>query len=388
MIFLYEGINIRGDGSPNPSATFTSDSYPLLDVIDCTVTEERNGQFSLVLNYPIGAQYWNKIIPDAIIMASPRPETGVEPFRIYEIRQIIDGIITARANHLVYDLDGLSIGTPQQTFDGLQGITAILNQLSSSGQFVTRCFEIANDGITDTTTTLNFGNAKLCTIWKTIGIIAAAFNAEMKYTWDTATNRCTITFCAARGTAKPTIITYGVNLVRLDRKLDYSKLYSRVVAVWFNPDPNALPHYWQGYADTGYTGRERSLWIDVSDKYESIPTTEELDADAQSYIDSNDFNPLSDLTVEFVPMNNTTEYSTGFALVGSAVVGFGIVGFIVDNSNLYLCDTVSVSASIIGVSATAKCVKTVYNVVTEMYDNVTVGTIQDDIVDTILNLEK
>lgn len=307
MIVLYEGINIQGNGGVNPSATFTSDPFPLLDAIDCTVTEERNGQFSLLLSYPIGAQYWEKIIPDAVIMASPRPNADVEPFRIYEIRQVIDGIVTARANHLVYDLDGLSIGAPQQTFDGLQGITAILNQLDISGQFVSRCFEIANDGIVDTTTTLDFGNIKYCSIWKTIGIVAAAFNAEMKYTWNTATNRCTITFCAARGTAKPTIISYGVNLVRLDRKLDYSKLYSRVVATWFNPDPNAVPTYWQGYANTGYTGRVRSLWLDVTDQFESIPTTQDLDDLAQAYVDSHDFNPLSDLTVDFVPFENTTE---------------------------------------------------------------------------------
>ena len=56
------------------------------------------------------------------------------------------------------------------------------------------------------------------------------------------------------------------------------------------------------------------------------------------------------------------------------------------DSSLYLCDTATVDASLIGVSATAKCVKVVYNVLTEKYDNVTVGTVQDDIVDTIIKL--
>ena len=390
MITLYEGINIRGNGGLNPSAVFTSQPYPLLDAIDCTVTEERNGQFSLVMRYPIGAQYSDKIIPDAIIMATPRPNAGEEPFRIFEIEQVIEGVVTARANHLVYDLDGLSFGYPTNRFSTKAGITNTLNELTSAGQFVSRCFELANDGITNTTTVVDFGTAKSITIWGAIGAVAAAFNAEMKYTWNSATNRCTITFCAARGVAKPAIISYGVNLISLDRKLDYSGLYSRVVTVYYR-GATAFPQYRQGVANTGYTGRERSLWIDVTDQYHSEPSVDTLNALAQAYVDAHDWNPSSQLTVEFVPLGNTTQYgSTDLALVGSAIVGLSIVGDIdqvIGKAILYLCDTATVDASLIGVTATAKCVNVVYNVITNKYDQVTVGTMQHDIVDTILNLE-
>lgn len=390
MITLYEGINIRGNGGLNPSAVFTSQPYPLLDAIDCTVTEERNGQFSLVMRYPIGAKYSEKIIPDAIIMATPRPNAGEEPFRIFEIEQVIEGVVTARANHLVYDLDGLSFGYPTNRFSTRAGITNTLDELSIDGQFLTRCFELANDGITDTTTVVDFGTVKSITIWGAIGAVAAAFNAEMKYTWNSATNRCTITFCAARGVAKPAIISYGVNLISLDRKLDYSGLYSRVVTVYFR-GASAFPPYRQGVADTGYTGRERSLWIDVTDQYQSEPSVDTLNALAQAYVDAHDWNPSSQLTVEFVPLGNTTQYgSTDLALVGSAIVGLSIVGDIdqvIGKAVLYLCDTATVDASLIGVTATAKCVNVVYNVITNKYDQVTVGTMQRDIVDTILNLE-
>lgn len=390
MITLYEGINIRGDGGLNPSATFTSDPYPLLDAIDCVVTEERNGQFSLVLRYPIGAKYSEKIIPDAIIMATPRPNARVEPFRIFEIEQVIEGVLTARANHLVYDLDGLSFGYPTYRFSTQAGITNVLNELTSEGQFVSRCFALANDGITDTTTVVDFGSATTVTIWQAIGAVAAAFNAEMKYEWDSSTNRCTITFCAARGVAKPAIISYGVNLISLDRKLDYSQLYSRVVMVYFRGE-TAFPQYRQGVANTGYTGRERSLWIDVTDQFESEPSLDTLNALAQAYVDAHDWNPSSQLTVEFVPLGNTTQYgATNLAFVGSAVVGLSMVGDIdqvIGKTVLYLCDTATVDASLIGVTATAKCVKVAYNVITDKYNEVTVGTIQSDIVDTILSLE-
>lgn len=391
MITLYEGINIRGDGSLNPSATFTSDPFPLLDAIDCVVTEERNGQFSLVLRYPIGAKYSEKIIPDAIIMATPRPNAGVEPFRIFEIEQVIEGVVTARANHLVYDLDGLSFGYPTNHFSTKAGITNTLDELTIDGQFITRCFELANDGITDTTTVVDFGSVTSVTIWQAIGAVAAAFHAEMKYEWNDATNRCKITFCAARGVAKPAIISYGVNLISLDRKLDYSQLYSRVVMVYYR-GATAFPQYRQGVANTGYTGRERSLWIDVTDQYHSEPSVDTLNALAQAYVDAHDWNPSSQLTVEFVPLGNTTQYGgvSELAFVGSAVVGLSMVGDIdqvIGKTVLYLCDTATVDASLIGVTATAKCVKVAYNVITDKYNEVTVGTIQSDIVDTILSLE-
>jgi phage-related protein len=382
VIYLYDGINIEWHGGQDHGATFTSGAYMLPDTISCVVTEERNGQFSLVLQYPIGGVNWAKIIPDAVIMSTPRPDASVEPFRIYEIQQVLDGIVTARANHLVYDLDGLNIASPATTFQGKKGITAVLNQLTSSGQFVMLCFELANDGITDTTTELNFGNTKYCSIWKCIGIIAAAFNAEMKYTWNRTTRRCTITFCAARGTAKQTVISYKDNIVNLNRKLDYGGLYSRVVLVWFGQNGTFM----QGYADTGYTGRVRSLWVDVSDQYESTPTQPELNDAAQAYVNSHDFNPSSDLSVEFIPTETQTDFES-VARVGTAIVGISIVGeYDTINPVLYLCDTAKVDASVIGVTATAKCVRVVYNVITNKYDSVTIGTIQSDIVDTILKI--
>ena len=60
--------------------------------------------------------------------------------------------------------------------------------------------------------------------------------------------------------------------------------------------------------------------------------------------------------------------------------------FVPEDTALYLCDTATVDASLIGVTATAKCVKVIYNVLTYKYDKVTVGTVQADIVDTILKL--
>lgn len=303
MITLYEGIN-------DLTATFTSLPYPLNDAIDCTITEERNGQFSLVMRYPIGAPYWDKLLPDAIIMATPRPNASEEPFRIFEIEQIIDGIVTVRAYHIVYDLDGYSILQPTDWFNGQVGVGAILASFKMLITFSSpyRIFDVQNDGIVDTTSVLDFGNSECVSLFNILGKIASTFNAEVKYEWNTATNVCMITFCASRGSAKQTVISYGVNIKSLDRKLDYSGMYSMVTAYWINPNQGGLVLRVEGYATTQYTARTRNLYINVTDKYgNTVPTFEQLCDDAQAYIDANHISPVNDLSVEFVPMENTTE---------------------------------------------------------------------------------
>ena len=297
MITLYEGITTTS--SP---ATFTSMPYPLVDAIDCTVTEERNGQFSLVMRYPIGGTYWTKIIPDAIIMADPRPNADPEPFRIYEIEQVIDGVVTARANHIVYDLDGIgpvSIAAITENWTNLDDFISSVN--TNWFQYLNRCFRLENDGLTSTSS-IPQGTGVMQTLWSVIGYVANAFNAELKYEW--VNGVCVITFCAARGVQKPTVISYGVNLVGLDRKLYTGDLYSSVCA-YYSKDNDLV----YGYANTSYTARERILFVNVTDKFASVPTQEEIDAEAANYVATHDFNPSSDLSVDFVPMENTTEYS-------------------------------------------------------------------------------
>lgn len=380
MIFLYTGITSSG--------SLVGVNYPLVDTISCIVTEERNGRFDLVMTYPIGSAYSDMLIPDAIILATPRPNSTPQPFRISEIEQVIEGIVTVRANHIVYDLDGWGLLRPNEIFDSRQGITTVLTSLNNL-MFASpySMFEAVNVGISNTTTIVEFGNTDYASVFAIIGKVAEAFNAELKYEWDASTGKCTVSFCAARGTAKPTIISYGVNIISLDRKLDYSTVYSTVYAYWLNPDPQGLIRSAAEPAQTGYTARTRCLYINYTDKYGSTePQMGQLGADAQKYIDTHGLSPSNSLTVAFVPTGNTTDYQTGLARVGSAVVGVAIIGNLIDNSVLYLCDTATVDASLIGVSATAKCVKVIYNVITEMYDAVTVGTIQDDIVDTILKI--
>ena len=300
MITLYASRDMS-------TGQLTGTPHNLVDVIDCTVTEERNGMFALTMRYPIGADYSFLLVPDAIIVATPRPDADPEPFRIYEIEQIIEGVVTVRANHIVYDLDGT--GVQKSVVDGYKFaflISRLNSWIGTAGPSGIVGFEVVNDGITDDETLFSFAEA-FGTYWQIIGAAAEQFNAELKYVWDAVNSKCLVYFCAARGQVRNTVIKYGVNLVAMNRKLYVGALYSGVRAYWTSGGAIAAQCTYE--YPTGYTGRKRTLWLDCTDMFQTIPSDADLRNAEKEYVDTHDFNPLSDLSVEFVPMENTTEYT-------------------------------------------------------------------------------
>ena len=78
----------------------------LSDAAFCEVTEERNGIFELVLNYPISGLHYSKIKYRSIILAKPNATAEAQPFRVYKVTKPINGIVTVYAQHISYDLSG------------------------------------------------------------------------------------------------------------------------------------------------------------------------------------------------------------------------------------------------------------------------------------------
>jgi phage-related protein len=108
----------------NTLATTTQLGVPLPDALTCQVHEVRNGLFDLTLTYPVTGAQSDRLAPNVIIMAEPRPNAAREPFRVYECERNLQGIITCRAHHIAYDLDGkIALGMSET------GITAALNAM-------------------------------------------------------------------------------------------------------------------------------------------------------------------------------------------------------------------------------------------------------------------
>ena len=82
MIRLFESTDT--DFSTNGLGT-------LPDAISCIVTEKRNSEYELEMEYPITGQNYDLIEFRRLIFARPNPYSKPQPFRIYAISKPING---------------------------------------------------------------------------------------------------------------------------------------------------------------------------------------------------------------------------------------------------------------------------------------------------------
>ena len=76
----------------------------LSDAVSCTVTEARNGEYELEMQYPITGAYYGEIKLAAVILARPGDGREAQPFSIYKISRPIRGIVTVYAQHISYQM--------------------------------------------------------------------------------------------------------------------------------------------------------------------------------------------------------------------------------------------------------------------------------------------
>lgn len=339
-------------------------SYKLPDAVSMRAEEERNGAFGLEMRYLTAGENAEQIACEKLIMAVPQRGQAEEPFRIYEVEPSIDGATTVHAHHLSYDLDGATLEPFTQT--GIANVISAINtQLGTLGFD----FLLINDGIVFAG---EFGIDLPESAWSVLGKLIAATNAEVSYKWDSANRRENVTLHAARGTASTATIAYGVNLLRVESSINSDAVYSAVYPYYAKEENGVLtlvtlPE--KTIATGATTTRTRVLTVDLTSRFETTPTEAELRAEANAYVTETDWNPVTSCSVEFVPLQNTTEYEGN-----------------IDEQLLGLCDDVTVSAEIVGVTMTAKVVKTVYDQLAEKYTEMTVGTIVKNIADTIAGL--
>lgn len=328
----------------------------LRDCIRCTVTEERNGGYELELVYPITGQHYAELALRALIRAKPNPAGSEQDFRIYKISRPIGGQVTVNAQHISYDLSGV----PVSPFSA-QNAPAALAGLKAHA-----AAECPFDFWTDLSTTAAFTVSVPSSIRSLLGGVEGSildvYGGE--YEWDNTT----VKLHARRGIDRGVTIRYGKNLTDLTQEENCAEVYTGVYPYWAGSDGSGLVQLPEkALAAQGEYGFVRILPLDLSEKFEQPPTEEQLRTAAQTYMKQNRIGvPKVSMTVSFAQLGQTEEYE-GKALLEQVDLG----------------DTVRVEFSRLGVSASARCVKTVYNVLLDRYDSVELGDARANIADTI-----
>ncbi len=336
--------------APTATAFTTNGLGKLSDAASCTVKETRNGAFELTLKYPIEGIHYAEIQQRSIILAKPNPVDLAQPFRVYRISKPINGLVTVYAYHISYDLTGIPVSPYSAA-----SVQAALAGFSTNA--------IAANPFTfwsDMTSSGDFTVKSPASIRSLLPTMLEVYGGEYKY------DKYTVRLYQQRGVNRGVTIRYGKNLTDLKQDENCSNVYTGVYAYYRNGDGivETSPKVTPAPGTYDYT---RILPLDLTTEIKDTPTAEALKAAAEQYMSDHNIGvPEVSLNVSFVQLEQTQEYKD-LALL----------------ERVELCDTVTVIFERLGVNATAQVTSTVYNVLIDAYDSVTIGNVRKNVAMTI-----
>lgn len=329
----------------------------------CEVTEEANGIFELAMTYPMDGVHFAEIGDRAIIKAKADQFRDPQLFRVYAISKPMNGIVTVLAEHISYDLSGI----PVKTFSASSASSALTGLKNNA------VVECPFDFWTDKATQANFKVSVPASIRSRLGGVAGSildvYGGEYEF------DNYTVKLHNNRGMNRGVSIRYGKNLTDIKQEQNCSSVATGVYPYWAGDvDGNTviveLPEKIINAPGTYNFVKIRTL--DLSSEFEEQPTVEQLRSRTQSYITANNIGvPVVSWSVSFEQLSKSDEYKH-LALL----------------ERVSLFDTVNVEFPALGVSATAKAVKMVYDVIADRVKSVTLGSVRASIADTIANQQQ
>lgn len=319
----------------------------LRDCISCTVTEERNGIYECDFEYPITGQNYDKIQLGRIIAVEHDDTNDVQPFDIVSASKPINGVVAFHAVHISYRLRGVTAsGTNVNSLsDALTALASGVpsNPFTFSTDKTSTGYAAAFDGVPRSVRSL-LGGVE--------GSILDAYGGE--YEWD----RFRVILHEKRGQNRSFTVRYGVNLLDYSEDIDYSETYTAVIPYWVNStDGTVVKANMVSSGQLAPNGLEVCVPLDLTDKFETQPTTAQLQSMAQSVMASNQpYLPAQTITVDFVRLQDSPEYE-----------------YLAPLLMCQLCDTIKVEMPLYGTSGRFKIVKTVYNVLLERFEEMELG---------------
>ena len=345
----------------NTETEFASDGIgTLTDAISCVVTEERNGAFELEMAYPMDGMHFDKIVRGQHIKAKPNSHSAPQIFRIYRITRPMNGNITVYAEHISYELAGNMVFG----FSAKGTVLSMLENLFSDAVFPTPFTPH-----TDMNTTGEVSIGEPCSIRACLGGKEGSFLDTFggEYEFD----NFDVTLWQHRGEDRGVSIEYGKNLTDVSQEENIESTYTSIIP-YVKRNVNGedvytyLPEKYLDAPNAGIFPRKKALLVDFSsnfDQQEEVDT-QKLAELGEAYIANNAIGiPKVSLNVSFVDLRKTEEYRN-----------------IAPLEEARLCDTVTVKFPALQVNQKAKVIATVYDVLMERYDSISIGETRSNFV--------
>ena len=323
----------------------------LSGAISCDVEENRNGSYELEMTYPVTAPFYDELKLRRLIVAKPNYTDDPQPFRIYDISKPLNGVVTVKAQHISYDLSGFIDAPFEET-----GITAALQRMVNSNTvYPTSCpFTFSTDLTGSQVMKVKHPQSVRALMGGVEGSLIDLYGGEWHF------NGYACELKAHRGEDRGVLIRYGKNLTDLRQEENNAAVYTGVYPYYYNADTEILVTLTEKVVSCpGTFGYTKILPLDLTGEFEEAPTETALRSKANSYIESNQIGvPKINLTISFVESDSFQD-------------------------RVDLCDTVSVRFDALGVSASAKCIRTKWDVLKGRYIEAELGSARNSLAATI-----
>lgn len=338
----------------------------LTEATACKVTEERNGQYELQLTYPITGRLYKDIELEMIVACVPAVDSTVQAFEIYRITKPINGLVEIYAQHISYRLSRI-LTTGESYAASPTACESAINSLKTKAILApNQTFDFSF--WTDNKTVAQFKKSIPTSVRSRLGgsegSLLDQFGGE--YEWD----NFTVKLHKERGTHTNITLRYGKNLTDLTQEEANDGMVTGVLGYWKNQDDIVTGSIQLASNHANYA-TEKIISVDFSQQLgtETRPSVDKINNLAQIYANSHNV-PNVSLKVSFVDLSKTEEYKNVAPL-----------------EKLHLCDYVTVDFPKLKVRATARVIKTVYDVLLEKYETLEIGdtlrTLSEAVTDTL-----
>lgn len=349
---------------PESETIYTTNGIGRLsDVISCKVTEERNGQYELTMKYPVTGSHFDDISIRKIIVVKPAAGSTLQAFRIYQISKPRNGRVEIDAQHISYDLSK-NVSMPFSVNASASACSQTLAALKTNA--VENCpFTFQ----TDVTTVSGYNQLTPASIRQRLGGIEGSVLDQFggEFEWD----NWTVKLWKNRGSNRGVTLRYGKNITDITQEENIADTIVGVVPFWINLEGTervVLPEkvIYSQYADR--YSQKLIAPLDLSGDYQDKPTEETIRNAARAYINKAGIGiPKISIDVSFVALWQTEEYKD-----------------IAPLQQVKLCDTVSIDFEPLGITGvSSKVVQTVYDVLAERYEKISLGSIRSNLATTI-----
>ena len=348
----------------------------LADAESCIVSETLNGdEYYLDLVYPANGTHADDLTTGRIIRAiAHEGDQNPQPFDIVSVIRTMDGRVAVHAEHVTrrmafmvcYGDTEVVNNSPQAAINRIKEMT--IGFLPDSYPFdINANFVVSGSRVFRIENTTN--------VWERL--MGADESVLFLFGGEWIFDQFTATLVQSRGADRGVRISYGKNLTDITQEQNLLNTYTSVVPTCSTSNGLVISstEYIDGPFASEYPFR-RFLAVDLADIIKpepgTTPTDSQLDYAAELYIRANLISvPKVAIDVSFAPLWQMSGYE-----------------FLRDLEHVELGDTVTVQFPALGVDTKAKVTRTVYDVLRDRYDQISVGEGRQTLAETLYEVAR